>query len=274
VYYVYDGTFEGFLSAVTVLFRNERGSDSDSQELSGVCRESGIRPLFPHIFIDPIDGIFDRFGSYISDHFGAPMLDSIYRAFLSGLPGTEDAITGYIRLARKIRKDPADMLYIDCVKAVAEAAKRTGRETHRYMGLLRFRKLHVPASAGSMVSGEADVLQTRDADDVYYAEFEPGTDCLPLLAEHFSGRFTDRPFIIADRKRNRCLLHLSASAWTITDADPEFFKALSTDTIYEELWQKYFKCLAIPERINPDLQSSNMPKKYWKYLVEKPGRLR
>lgn len=271
MYYVYDGTFEGFLSAVAILFRNERQADANFQDLSGICTESGIRPLLPHIFVETIDGISDRLGRYISGNFGDAMLDCIYRAFLSGMPGTEDAIAGYIQLARKIRKDPIDMLQADCVKAVAEAAKRTGRELHRYMGLLRFRKLHIPAPAAASGKDTADGLQARDADGVYYAEFEPGTDCLSLLAEHFSVRFTDRPFIIADRKRNRCLLHLSSSSWTITDADPDFFKALSTDTIYEELWQKYFKCLAIPERINPKLQSSNMPKKYWKYLVEKPS---
>ncbi|MHB1452452.1 MAG: TIGR03915 family putative DNA repair protein [Saccharofermentanales bacterium] len=272
MYYVYDGTFEGFLSAVAVLFRNERQSGSNSHDLSGICPESGIKPLLPHVFVEPIDGIFDSLGRYISGNFGMPMLDCIYRAFLSGMPGTEDAIIDYIRLARKIRRDPIDMLQADCVKAVAEAAMRTGRETHRYMGLLRFRKLHIPSTAAASISADIDKIQVRDADGVYYAEFEPGTDCLPLLAEHFSGRFTGRPFIIADRKRSRCLFHLSSSSWTITDADPDFFRALSTDTIYEELWQKYFKCLAIPERINPGLQSSNMPKKYWKYLVEKPSR--
>ncbi|MHB8962526.1 MAG: TIGR03915 family putative DNA repair protein [Saccharofermentanales bacterium] len=272
MFYVYDGSFEGFLSAVTTLFRNERLSEADSPELSGICPDTGIIPLFPHIYTDHIEGVFDRFGTYISDNFGTPMLDCIYRAFLSGMPGTDDAIVAYIRLARRIRKDPIDMLYVDCVKSVAEAAKRTGREAHRYMGLLRFRKLRIPSHSGSPASCAVNSMQHREPGEAYYAEFEPGTDCLPLLAEHFADRFTNRPFIIADRTRSRCLLHQSAGEWTIIDAEPDFFRALSTDTIYEELWQRYFKCLAIPERINPGLQSSNMPKKYWKHLVESPGR--
>jgi len=35
------------------------------------------------------------------------------------------------------------------------------------------------------------------------------------------------------------------------------------------LWKKYFKSMAIEERKNLKLQQQNMPKKYWKYLVEK-----
>jgi probable DNA metabolism protein len=38
-----------------------------------------------------------------------------------------------------------------------------------------------------------------------------------------------------------------------------------------QIWQSFFKTIAIPERKNPRLQKSNMPAKYWKYLTEKPG---
>ena len=39
----------------------------------------------------------------------------------------------------------------------------------------------------------------------------------------------------------------------------------------QALWQAFFKTIAIPDRKNPRLQKSNMPMKYWKYLVEKQG---
>lgn len=249
IYYVYDGTFEGFLSAVTELFRSEREGS--------VCKEEDIRPLIPHIEAEVIEGITEKFGEYLSRHFGRAMPETVYRAFLSELPGIEEAIIGYIRLARKIRKDPIDMLNVECVRRVAEAYKRIGREKHRYMGLLRFRKLDLAEDAGR---GE-----------IFYAEFEPQTDCLSLLADHFSDRFENIPFVIADRRRNKCLLHLTGNDWMIREFDPDIFNGNSTETLYEKLWQRYFKCMAIPERINPKLQSSNMPKKYWKYLVEEPG---
>jgi hypothetical protein len=313
MFYVYDGSFEGFLSAVTELFRHESELHGRFNVSAGICRESMVRPLLPHVSIVRAEGILDRFGSYLAKHFGVAMLDTIYRAFLSELPGTEDAIVDYIRLARRIHKDPIDMRNIDCVYAVAEAVRRTSRESHRFMGLLRFRRLRVPDSPSISIDhhkglhdspgGTDDNLQgfspvdeyhhpcddehggspadaPTDAqpynlhrkEDVYYAEFEPVTNCLPLVADHFVERFSGRPFLIADRGRNRCLIHRSADRWTILDVDPAFFRSMTTDTIYEELWQHYFKCLAIPERNNPALQAANMPKKYWKDLVEKPGR--
>jgi len=259
MYYVYDGTFEGFLSAVTELFRGESEEHGRCGKEASVCKEAEIRPLIPHIEAEVIEGITCRFGEYLSGHFGKAMPDTVYRAFLSELPGIEDSLIRYIRLARRIRKDPIDMLNVECVRQVAQAYKRTSRETHRYMGLLRFRKLNITDPSSRV--------------EIFYAEFEPQTDCLSLLADHFTDRFEGIPFVIADRSRNKCLLHMSGNDWTIREADPELFSSKSVETLYEALWQRYFKCMAIPERINPKLQSSNMPRKYWKHLVEKPGEI-
>ena len=257
MYYVYDGSFEGFLSAVTLLFRSSSLENGSPDRAWSVCKEEDIKPLIPHVEVKVIEGITGSFGSYLSGNSGRAMPDTVYRAFLSELPGIEEAIIGYIRIARKVRKDPIDMLNVECIRRVAEAYKRTGREIHKYMGLLRFRKLMMAADPRH---GE-----------IYVAEFEPQTNCLSLLADHFTERFAGMSFIITDRRRNNCLVHVPGKDWTIRSAAPEIFDRLPAETLYEALWQKYFKCLAIPERIDPHLQSSNMPKKYWKYLIEKPG---
>ncbi|HSA34375.1 MAG TPA: DUF4130 domain-containing protein, partial [bacterium] len=39
--------------------------------------------------------------------------------------------------------------------------------------------------------------------------------------------------------------------------------------IYEKMWRRYFKDIAIPERRNPRCQRRFMPVRYWKYLTEK-----
>jgi probable DNA metabolism protein len=41
------------------------------------------------------------------------------------------------------------------------------------------------------------------------------------------------------------------------------------EEFYQTLWKQYFKSIAIEGRINPRLQMQHMPKKYWKYLIEK-----
>ena len=46
------------------------------------------------------------------------------------------------------------------------------------------------------------------------------------------------------------------------------------ETDYQELWKAYFKSVDIPERRNLKLHLQHVPKRYWKYLVEKqPERL-
>ncbi len=265
MFYVYDGTFEGFLTATAELFRSERGAGIYGG-LSGVCRESEIRPMLPFVHVRTDEGICGAFGGYLLRHFGRDMPECVYRAFLSGLPGIEDAIVGYIRLSRSVREDPIGRLQDDCVRAVAGAARRTGREAHRYTGLLRFRRLTPLSSPRSDSRGAG-----HPDSGVYFAEFEPETDCLPLLGDHFAVRFAGLPFMIADRRRSRCLIHPADGEWSIAGTGPELAGLAVSDTFYEELWKKYFKCLAIPDRIDPALQASNMPKKYWKYLVEKPA---
>ncbi|MFW6294603.1 MAG: DUF4130 domain-containing protein, partial [Halanaerobium sp.] len=37
------------------------------------------------------------------------------------------------------------------------------------------------------------------------------------------------------------------------------------------LWKSFFSAVSIKNRLNPKLQRQFMPKKYWKYLIEKPG---
>jgi len=39
---------------------------------------------------------------------------------------------------------------------------------------------------------------------------------------------------------------------------------------FDALWRRYLDRLTIPERRNLKLQRANMPKKYWKYLTERP----
>lgn len=38
---------------------------------------------------------------------------------------------------------------------------------------------------------------------------------------------------------------------------------------YQELWKTYFKAVDIPERRNMKLHVQHVPKRYWKYLIEK-----
>ena len=299
MFYVYDGTFEGFLSALAVVMRSHTGLSDPKRSFYGIVRENDISRsplLLENLAVVNIPNIIFDFGDYIRRNFGAEMNITIYRAFLSEEEGIENAIAGYLFLARKIRKDPVDQRYEDNVKKVATAARRVLGESHAYLGLLRFRKLKadpgsffisnpatVPGSASVLSSGHPSdsapppmasseiSLSPGPDSEVFVAECEPATFCLPLIAEHFVERLPNQLFVIFDRKRKIYVVHLPGGQWTMQTYNPRLDESSCYETAFESLWQKYYKTMAIPERINPKLQMSNMPKRYWKYLVEEPG---
>jgi len=354
MFYVYDGSFESFLSAVTVVMRTVPDVPIYKRQFYGIIRKDAMRPLLEYQDISVIPDIIFNFGNYVLDNFGEPMTKTIYHAFLSEVDGIENSITEYIFLARKQRRDPIDQLYNDSVRKVASAAKTVTREAHSYLGLLRFRKTSAPETPQdtksfelneqttkfNLNSNEISVVEYMDPDhrklsskdntnpdsletlnmirdnditnpytldtlnmiednakpdsleafkiikdnakpealetlsmisEIFIADCEPVTCSLPLIAEHFVERLPNQNFIIFDRKRKICIIHTVGYEWSLQPYDALFEDSWQFETSFEQLWQIYFKTLAIPERINPKLQQGNMPKRYWKYLIERPG---
>jgi hypothetical protein len=294
MFYTYDGSFDGFLSAMTVLMRENTGVNSFKYKLWGISRDCSQMLLVPHQFVENIPDIISSFGEYLSSNFGGAILETIYLAFLSECEEIENFLALYVLLARKLHKDPVDMLYIECVKKVVEASRRTTRESHRFLGLLRFRKVMNDKdynSGNKLQSGISTIINrphNNQADlsdskisvridltnepppfsEIFVANFEPETNALPLVAEHFSQRLSNQTFIIFDKKRDTCAIHAPGQDFELMTCNPETVKSISFESSYETLWQEYFKNMAIKERINKNLQRSNMPLKYRKHLIE------
>ncbi|MHB1483826.1 MAG: TIGR03915 family putative DNA repair protein [Saccharofermentanales bacterium] len=278
MFYMYDGSFEGLLSAITMVMRSN--PDAVDPAFCGILEEGSALTLLDYMTVDNIPGIVNDFGEYIRRNFGEDMTKTIYQAYLSEIDGIENAILEYLYLARKLRIDPISQLYRDCVKKVAGASLRSGREANRYLGLLRFRKksMAVPgigmsetADPGIALSGIA-LSSANSQDELFIAECEPESCCLPLIADHFVQRFPNQRFVIFDKKRHICVIHIKGHEWTICPYDASSDDIDNFETQFEHLWKRYFKALSIPERENPKLQMGIMPKRYWKYLIEKPGR--
>jgi len=43
----------------------------------------------------------------------------------------------------------------------------------------------------------------------------------------------------------------------------------SEEQLFQDMWKSYFKSMCIKERINPRLHVQLLPKRFWKYLIEK-----
>jgi len=190
---------------------------------------------------------------------------TLLEAFLSDAKGA-DAYTAIAM--RRIRAEGAGAmrdLSDPAVLAVEKAAHRARMEANLMCGLVRFSEL---------------------SDGAWYAPVEPACDVLVLAADHFAARFGPMRFAIHDLSRGAAILHEPGRGWELVDGfslklagglddggSGNGGRAALSETEIEtrRLWKAYFASTAIQARANPALQSSKMPKRYWRLLVEMDG---
>ena len=139
----------------------------------------------------------------------------------------------------------ADVLLIN------QTAKKVDREKHRMKAFIRFQK-------------------TKD--ELYYAIIQPDFNVLPLIEKHFR--------LIYDVRRKYGLYY---SLQTVEEVQINFAENISDkpalqtiqdekEELYQSLWQTYFDSVNIKARKNMKLHIQHMPKRYWKYLIEKQAK--
>ncbi|MFC4096667.1 TIGR03915 family putative DNA repair protein [Euzebyella saccharophila] len=247
---VYDGSFNGFLTAVFTAF-DEKVSVSDIQREDEY--QSGLFSESETVITDSEKAKRVWYGIDKKSHTA---IKQIYFAFLSESRGIEMLLYRYIRkLFSKQDASPSD--YSDgIVLKTSQLAKSVGREKHRMEAFVRFQL-------------------TKDG--IYFANIEPDFNVLPLISKHFRSRYADQYWLIYDVKR-KYGLYYDLKKVEIVTMD---LKELLTNSIhksetltaaeydFQDLWNNYFKSTNIKSRINLKLHQQHVPKRYWKYLSEK-----
>ena len=106
---------------------------------------------------------------------------------------------------------------------------------------------------------------------------QPDFNVLPLIASHFKERYSDQRWLIYDVRRKYGLYY---DLETVTEVHITFSENLNDKSVkenvydqeedlYQSLWQAYFDSVNIKARKNMKLHIQHMPKRYWKYLIEK-----
>lgn len=166
-----------------------------------------------------------------------------------------------LHLLRRIFSEGAAVLddfTDDQVLRCSKLNNQMGREIHRMHAFVRFQ---------------------QTPDDLYVALINPDFNVLPLLEDHFVARYPAQNWLIYDTIRHYGLHYEEASEQTsfITFAEGQHgrLRQLSEsmlaerETNYQQLWKAYFDAVDIPERRNLKLHLQHVPRRYWKYLVEK-----
>lgn len=244
-----DGSFDGLLTAIFQGYRSGRPPDAVEHAAE---RQPGL-------FEDRVAIVTDRHAAErvwkgLGKHLGPKRRRRLWQAFLSGRPEAETLIWRYVGAtipATGRRAAPADLtarIEIDRLSA------RVRREAHRLKGFIRFQ---------------------RTAEKQYLALVAPRYDVLPLLRAHFEARYADQHWTIYDTQRNyglgfdgrtTRLLHLNGA-----DLDAGLKAVGDDEQQCQRLWQRYFAAANIPQRRNPRLHVSRLPRRFWRYLPEKQG---
>lgn len=243
--YIYDNTFHGYLTAIFTAYSSK---DIEAR----ICREL----LYEGSLLSEVITIYNdlekssRVMKGIYEKLGVDWLEHLYKVFLS--EDLEGDTIGYraIRYGFKNGKKVLEAESHELIQPFLKLSRKVSRETHNFLGYIRFSELE---------SG------------VFYSEFQPTYNILPLLAPHFADRLKDQSFVIHDSKRGIAMFY-NTEKWHIDKlTDLSALKLSKNELEMQSLWRGYFEALAITERRNLKLQQQKIPKKYWRFFTEDIG---
>jgi len=251
--YLYDGTFEGFLTCVHYHYYEDKASGIYQKESYQSSLLGGFK------IIETNESMATKVYEAIENKISKDDLRRIYRVFLSSVDNKENKILKYIILGFKESAGVSLFHSNPIVFDVQQIEKKVANEVHRLAGLVRFSVLN---------NSDNEIYHGIINNTIMYCCIEPDHDVLEFIADHFSDRFKNEPFIIHDKTRSKAVF-AQGGKWYISLLDTNNFRELATDEKkYRQLWKGYFENIAIKERTNPSCQKRCMPVRYWKNLTE------
>jgi probable DNA metabolism protein len=248
---VYDGSFDGFLTAVFEVYEYKfspasiRTQQHAQPNAFGQTRE---------VHTDGAKAA--RVWKGLQQKISSRATAMVYQAFLSELPAIEDALLRYMQYVFRSKTIVETDYSNEDVLAVQQTSRKVHREKHRMEAFVRFQ---------------------LTKDQLYYAVVQPDFNVLPLIARHFKERYADQRWLIYDARRKYGIYYDLEKVETVTlnfSTETAGGKDVSvlydeTESIYQLLWQQYFGSVNIAARKNTKLHLQHMPRRYWKYLPEK-----
>ena len=242
IIYLYDGSFEGFLSCVFDSYAHKESPAGFFSGEDAVCTlfDSRTVPTDP----DHAARVLRKMAALSPE---AAVL--LRRGFLTCLPEKELYL---FRLVAKLLREGPGFLRDrsdETLYPVIRAVRHLNGEVHLLKGFVRF----------------------SDLGGVLGSEIEPKNRVLPELAGHFTARFHNERFFLYDRTHKEALFHVPGRSVIRPLADFQMAPPDETEARYRLLWKRFYDTIAIKERENPRLRMSNMPKRYWGTMTEFQG---
>lgn len=200
--------------------------------------------------VDTDSDIAFRVARSVSRKISEEAYGMIYNSALSDRPGKAQYIYKFLQKGFKAGSDIVNYLQDDDVRNVYEMSGFVWRESHKYMGFVRFEEL------------ESGILCSR---------INPRSNVIPLLAEHFNDRLNQENWMILDTNRNFAAVHRKGEeALLIKGVTEEQLSSMGKlserEKEFQSLWDCFYHTIAISERKNDRQQMLMMPKRYRKYM--------
>lgn len=251
--FIYDGTYTGLFTTVFEVYERKCKDASiiKKQHLEALVFDENIE-----VYTDPLKA--ERVLKALRKKVSPECFGNIYRCYLSELKGIENTILQFVQYVFATKHNVEENYGHAAVLDIAQVARKVGREKHRFEAFVRFENI---------------------GDNMFYAPIDPDYNVLPLIVPHFKRRYADQNWIIYDTKRHYGV-HYDQQSEQVNEAIIDFTlegaelapTGISFDpdeSLYQDLWKNYFKSTNIPVRRNMKLHLKHVPKRYWKYLVEK-----
>lgn len=248
---VYDGSYEGFLSAVFDVYEYRL---TDVRFTAEEQYQQGIFGLVHQARTEEqkVKRVYKGMEQRLSKH----ALSQLYKAFLSEIRDMEVVLLDYLRYTFRSNATMEHDYSHPSVLKVQQTARMVHREKHRMEAFVRFQ---------------------LTADGLYYSMIDPDFNVLPLISRHFRERYADQCWMIYDNRRKYGLYY---DLRQVTGVSMSFGDGAGNgadirqicdekEMLYQKLWQQYFTSVNIAARKNMKLHIQHMPKRYWKYLPEK-----
>ena len=243
----YDGSFIGLFTAVFEIYEYKIAEPNIVRD---AVANGSLFGNFHTVITDETKAtrVYNKLQSVIS----AKTFKQLYDVYLSELKDIDNVLFRYMQYALRskfvIENDysNADVLLIQ------QTSRKVHREKHRMEAFVRFKLTQ---------------------DNLYYATIQPDYNVLPLICKHFKDRYADQRWLIYDVQRKYGLYY---NMQTVEEVQLNFSEAAGVDGIfdeqeelYQQLWQVYFSNVNIKARKNMKLHIQHVPRRYWRWLVEK-----
>jgi probable DNA metabolism protein len=238
--FIYDNTFEGFLTLVYDVYYKKYHVTKILKELPSTLL------LDEHIIIKTDQDNAFKVLDALKEKFQKKYFENILNVFMCDSIDFEVDLLGYVMLGFKNQKELENINH-SSVFNIQNYLKGLFRTYHKMSGFVRF-----------------EVLEDR----TLYAKIDVKYNVLYFLAKHFSKRLNNQDFIIHDIQRELAYIHTSEYVGIEKVASFEEPTLSKDEQKFKTLWKTFFDSITIETRLNPKLQQQMVPLLYRTYMNE------